>query len=358
MFMILIPEQVKFLREAISELERSKKCFEDYLSNRDNARCIEDIEINVTDSMTEYKFSQQQEQLREYRELLAHSDYVKKLPKDKVEIGTRFRVRFDDSNQSDEFVLTDSIVGCDVANGSVTTNSPLGKSVIGKKEGEHFSYFLNEGGKKFSGVIEEIHTDEKFYLSFIRNKKFSARIAESAEKEIRELKEKHLIGKDVNGDYLARLAITESQVKLLDEEVERLNYQLGVSKGDLKTKILVNQRLANIRDLLQTRNVTTPEEEDQISVGSIFSIIFFENNRTVFKRVELINQAVGDELEDEYVERITPLGAVLYGLKEGEEFIYRKGSSLISGKVYDIQNKKEEPRILDALAYQRSKKVI
>ena len=347
--MILIPEQVSFLRKSISELECLQEEFYEYLSNRDCARCI-------TDSMAEHTLFQKMEQLREYRELLVHSEYVKEPQKDEIGIGTRFRVRFDNDMQSDEFVLIDSMIGCNMANSSVTANSPLGKSLIGKKEGESFSCFF-ESNNIITGTIEKIQMDEKENPSFIRNTKFSARIAESTEKEIRELKAKYLIGQDVNGDYSKRLAITESQVELLGEEVERLSYQLGLSREDLQTKTLVNARIANIRNLLKSRIITAPEEESQISVGSTFSMMLFEKDRTIFKRVEFINQAVGDELTDEYVERITPLGIVLYGLKEGDEFIYRRGSSYISGKVYDIQNKKDEPRIMNAVAYQRSKKM-
>ncbi|MDE5586823.1 MAG: hypothetical protein K2I72_00445, partial [Bacilli bacterium] len=118
--MKLIPEQVKFLREAIAGLEHSQNEFDDYLSDRDNSRCIEDIEINVTDSITEYKISQQQEQLREYRELLTHSDYMKTVSKDKIGIGTKFKIKFDGEETDEEFILVDSIIGSNLSSEAIT----------------------------------------------------------------------------------------------------------------------------------------------------------------------------------------------------------------------------------------------
>ena len=61
----------------------------------------------------------------------------------------------------------------------------------------------------------------------------------------------------------------------------------------------------------------------------------------------MINLAVSDELDSEYVERITPLGMAVLGLKDGDEFKYFTKHGWVTGYVYDIQNVKENDENLN-----------
>ena len=125
---------------------------------------------------------------------------------------------------------------------------------------------------------------------------------------------------------------------------------------DVKQKAIINHRIQWIKKTIGTRKVAQLPTDGSIGVGTAFSIMFFGEERVTTKRVEMINQAVGDELTDNYVERVSPLGSQIYGLKEQEEFIvFVNGYQSLTGIVYDIDNQLERQQTTSPLAYQKRK---
>ena len=67
----------------------------------------------------------------------------------------------------------------------------------------------------------------------------------------------------------------------------------------------------------------------------------------------MINSAVSTELEDAYVERISPLGDAIYGLHEHETFKFRKDNKTYTGEVLSIKESKKEDEYLTPLQYRK-----
>ena len=69
--------------------------------------------------------------------------------------------------------------------------------------------------------------------------------------------------------------------------------------------------------------------------------MFFNGNGIETKHVEMINQAVSDELDSEYIERISPLGSQIFGLRKDEKFVAqldKRRNQYMRGKVLNVDN--------------------
>ena len=351
MGMLLIPEQIRFLKTSIHNLEEDLKEYADYFETAEYDKIEHNNKVQPMDHMISDGYNYKLQQLKEYRQLLMQSDYVWKVPTDQIGIGTKFKVCFDDLGTC-EFILIDSMIGNHLSDESVTLSSILGQNVVGKKVGDSFSFRIEPYNELVSGTIEEICIENNQEIDFIRARKADHRKSELVTKEIASYTEK--IGNRVASsiEYDRKIPITKSQIELLQEELERLTYFLNPNMKDTIERKRIRGRIVRIENILKNHEVASLIEEDTIGIGSIFSIMLFYKDRTVIKRVELIGKAYGDELNDEYIEKISPLGTSIYGLHNHDEFVYRIGSHFITGKVYDIDNSRG-PRILDPLEYQK-----
>ena len=206
-----------------------------------------------------------------------------------------------------------------------------------------------------SGTITEIKKKNSDYTSFIKNIKLSHRKSVYAERELKELRNRMNTTEDAKEEYNKRMEISRSQLELLQDEKERLSRLIP---KDIKEKSVINYRISMIKKLIATRKVADLPTDDSIGVGTSFSVMFFTDPNVTTKRVEMINQAVGDELADEYVERISPFGSQVYGLKEQEEFvIFTNGYQALTGIVYDIDNRLKRIQTTSPLSYQKQKKL-
>ena len=83
--------------------------------------------------------------------------------------------------------------------------------------------------------------------------------------------------------------------------------------------------------------------------------LWTETGRKI-KTVEIINKAVSDELDGEYVERISSLGSAIFGCQKGEKFMYRldnRRNRYIRGIVQEVHN--NEITRNDVLTYRKSR---
>ena len=349
--MLLIPEQIRYLKEAIRELKLEIKEYESYFLDRNITNSETTFRSIVGSDVIDNQFQAKISKLKIYEDAIATATYVREISKDQIGIGSKFKLRFEGEETAEEFQLIDTFIGTSLQDEIVTSESPLGKNLIGKKAGEDFSYSIESGNSKFlvSGTVEEIIPPAKNAIDFIRNKYVRDRKSGTAKQETKMWAETI----DLEESKLQQqtwLTITESQKELLETELERLEKEPKRTKEE---KTAIATRMTKIKELLK-RPISHPEG-NKIAVGSSFSVMLFEPEQTVFKRLELVNQAYSDELNDEYVERISALGMVVYGLGEGEEFVIKKDNQYISGQVYDIDNRKDSIRTTSPLVYQKSK---
>ncbi|MCI8588828.1 MAG: hypothetical protein HFG40_04170 [Bacilli bacterium] len=349
--MLLIPEQVQFLRKSIVELQEELEGYSTYLENRGVSNIESSRRVQVLDSITDNQYVAKQDKLKEYQNLLSKSECVKNISTEEIGIGTRFKIRFDGEEQSEGFILVDSLIGSNLSLEAVTIESELGKSIYGKKEGESFSY-TPRSNCTITGVIEKIEKEND--KTFIRSRKISKRMGRTEERELKELKSQIYSSEEARIAYDQRMELSKSQLELLEEELEILSAQVP---KDINKKATINRRIQTIKKLIETRKIAQLPTDGTIGVGTAFSIMFFGDQRVTTRRVEMINQAVGNELTEDYVERISPLGSKIYGLKEQEEFmIMVNGYQPLTGMVYDIDNQLERVETRDPLVYQKRRK--
>lgn len=334
--MILIPEQIACLRERRRQSKQELEGYRDYLSSKDITSGDYFAREVIGDGVTDNQFHQERRTLLEITELLENSEYLKTRNTEEIAVGTKFKLKFDDSNEEEEFILVENITGLPIGKCFISTGCPLGKSVKGKKEGERFSYVLSGGSHygntTISGTITQIEKDLNNYTNFIRSKNRKNRICREAIERKRAYKQ--ATTKEELEEYKESLAITKSQRQLLRIEAERL-------VREPKTPSTI-QRLATIKRILE--NVPVAEEskpDGKVSIGEKVTIAISKDGEELETRVyEMINEAVSDEVEGEYLERISPLGSKVYGLKVGDTFTIRENRKNYNGVIVRIEEQK------------------
>ena len=333
--MKLIPEQIIYLRKRERELKEAIASYQDYLTSRDKSSIEHSIGTFVGDKFTDDQYQMDQDSYTSVINLLTDAEYITNRDTKTIQIGTKFIIEFTNTPMTDAIILTDAIFGLPIVfNESlkfVSCASPLGKSVIGKKEGEIISYNLPQGhlNTKVEGTIKEIIGNPQEYLHFIRERKFHNRISKAARRELHCLLESNDL--KAKEEYARRQEITASQKMLLMIEGEQL---ARTASDPVKTA-----RLKNIKKLLTNSALALPPADGTIGIGSRFEIMLSDGSKTETQEAELINRAVTSELEEEYVERISPLGTKVFGLRIGDTFKVQKSNKIYTGLVVDVDNK-------------------
>ena len=125
----------------------------------------------------------------------------------------------------------------------------------------------------------------------------------------------------------------------------------------------LKRQLTYYRKLLKEASFVNPVDNNTIGIGTQFSIdIIRADECTITKRLEMINRACSfSETTDEFMERISTVGSMVYGLSEGDVFRndimpnFRNKSEFISGRVYDIDNSIDRYVTIDPVEYQKKK---
>lgn len=346
--MILIPEQISYLREKKESILASLETYKDYLQNKEITSSDYSSRAYIGDSLTDEQFHRERKNLHEVQDALENSEYLRERNFDQVSIGTKFIIQFDGLPDTEALILTDSLYGLAIDGGFISITSPLGEHVIGKHPGQQFAYSIKTGSRPFdkrmvSGIVLEIVRDPQEYVHFLTERPKSQRMSKPEKRKL------HSLLTDESEESKQELAsyhtITSSQEYMLRIERERL-----IGKRDTATIA----RLAIVNDLL-TRPVVTPTTDGKIEVGSKFDVtICSPDSKVSTHTFEMINSAVSDELDDAYVERISPIGESLYGLHEKETFKFRKDNKTYTGVVDHIHpTKKVENEYTTPLQYRK-----
>lgn len=354
--MILIPEQVQQIRFKLEEARREKIKYDEHfederaLGNTDNGTklCIKDYTVGHQKALNEHE-------LTELKNALLYGEYLKERNTSRIDVGTSFYLQFDGEEDIEKITFLDNAIGMTLIDGYITKDTIIGKAVYGKTEGETFSYKVD--GIEISGTIKKIITNKDDYTQFITQK-------QKYQRSSKKYKHDHHMMLQNKEEYIEELAVEEeltaSQLAIVKEEFARLTKYINARKTSTKTKEYYKaaSRLYCVSKLLKNVRIAKLPEDGSIGIGSSFSVMFFAKDGVETHRYELINSAVSDELSNEYVEKISPLGTKIFGLKNNEEFrIQTRDNTYVSGIVYDIDNSKEQIKTTDPLVYQKNRRL-
>lgn len=303
--MRLVAEQVKILREKRKELLAKKSDLIEYYQSRDLNSGLEGIRAFCSDYNTDVAISSYHQELAEIDSLLSISSFVMNRDLDKIDIGTGFDIDFGDTIES--AILVEKNVLGNTSFIFTSLESDLGSAVIGHKKGDVVTFKVQATGRELSVKIDDIKTMKDKYEHFILEEKVSERKANSVK------------------DSDMEPVISHSQLTLLNEEYNGTN----------------KKRREEIIKILDCNRVVEPETDDSIEVGSRVSLLLKDGDDTIERDFEFIDHAVSTEIDSMYVERISPLGQAIDGLKKDETFTVRRNHMpSIKGIVVDVHNSK------------------
>ena len=310
--MILIPEQVKALREEIARLEEKIRDYQEYFKDCEKSSAILGF-VNYTDNTLEVNnYNSDKKKLEIYKRALVENEFIDSKNSNTIECGTEFTVLFDDTKEEETYTLVENTIGLarerfSKDKGYIVPDSSLGKAVIGKSIDDEFSYDINIKGKKGSisitGKIIDIIKKSRNDINFIISKKKSKRIYKKWKKDISKLNDLK--------------EITLSQYELLKEEKERL--------------------LTLISKLEKYNN--------KIRVGSIITL---ENKKGITKDYEIVDKDEFDITKE--IDVNTVLGRKIISKRKNDEvdeaYSYQKNGihkkRKYKGKIINIDNSNVE----------------
>lgn len=341
--MILIPEQVMRINKKIGQLEKSLSSYAGYYADKNAVGAGNSPRSQIGDVFTEHNLALENEKLDRYRDVLKNNDFLYNRNYDNIGVGTKFNYCFEEAPEEiEEGVLADSMIGLSSHEGFISSASTLGEAVLGKKIGDVCIFYAADD---FQAIrIVDIVNNPKKYVNFIRRIPYGSRRTDLSRVELADERKNNPL------EYTKRKNITLSQREMLMNELERISACINVNNADK-----LKRRAAEIKGYLKTRKLAEPVLDDSIGVGTKFTVMFVnkDGSETV-KELEMINVALSDELDSDYVERISSLGMAVFGLKEGEEFTLRvNGVGKISGYVYNIKNEKVDTNTVKTSQYLR-----
>lgn len=225
--MQIIPEQISLLRQRENELLKKYAEYKEYIKNREVVGCEETSISQIGDSIIESQYQRDITELKEIRNVLETADYVTERPTDKIGIGTKFIIRFTGEDETNAVMLTDFSSAMTNICKLISTKSPVGAAVLGKKAGDDFRAVIVDNNNQVRGIstgtIENIEKDPSAYLHFIREKDFHLR---RSKKDIADYKLiQNLSDEEKQTKLDERFTITASQRGILLIEKERLERQ-------------------------------------------------------------------------------------------------------------------------------------
>lgn len=321
---IVIPEQLVLLRKSQQELQKKLTTFDDYRSNRETSELDVLHAVVASDFFVDSDYYLNKSKLDEVNDTLLNSVYLKKRVVDHIEVGTKFLFQFFGEEEICDYILVEDAISVGSINGFISIKSPIGKQVLNKKAGESLTNF---------GTIVDIETDSSNYIHFLRENDISVRTCYFEKQRLKDLKKRKMFEIEALQEWNNRQMITVSQKELLEIEKSRI--------AALPPSDVMKQRLEEIDRILKNTLVAVPNDEDTIGIGTKVDLMFFNGNGIETKHVEMINQAVSDELDSEYIERISPLGSQIFGLRKDEKFVAqldKRRNQYMRGKVLNVDN--------------------
>ena len=142
--------------------------------------------------------------------------------------------------------------------------------------------------------------------------------------------------------YIYTGKIRKSSSKKIARVLE-INQENVYSEEEKKKTIkTLKTRITCIEKLLNTSTLCHPEEnEEAIGIGSKVRLTIQQGTEIEEKEVEIIQRAVSYELDSEYIESISPLGARLLGKQVGDVVNCPMQSETYKATINEIVNEKQ-----------------
>lgn len=317
--MILIPEQVKALREEIKRLEEEKKDYELYFKECEKSTSESGF-VKYADTTIEVdNYNKTREKLDSYERALVENEFVDLKDTDTINYGTEFTVLYDDTKEKATYTLVQNIIGLireniNGENSYMSYDSNLGRAVVGKTINDDFSYTFNLEGRKdaititgkIANIIKKSNKDIHFIMSRPKAARISKRSAIVRKKAYKENDTKEL-------DKLHE--ITLSQFKLLKEEQERLMVSLAKLKK-YEDRIVVGSTIT-LKDKNDQTKVYTVVDKDACDVNT-------EINANSAMASRLFIKHKGDYVKENYTYKLNG----------------RYKTKCYTGQIIDIDNSK------------------
>ena len=287
--MILIPEQVKALRDKINDLEE-KIQEEKYFFKNDERNQLEPGFVNYVNKEMEiddYNFLVNK--LEYYKRVLENSEFVKEFKKDLVDYGTKFKIKYYDDDDVETYTLVENSVGLKSTyfnqdNGYISVDGYLGKTLKGKKTGDEFSYeVMVKGSKhtiKITGKIIEIIAKTSSDINYITSKTKDRRIARNVA-----IKRKKIYARGDKREIDKLNEITLSQYNLLKEEQHSLVVSLSkLEKYENRIRVGSIIKIKNKFDEISEYTIVDKEKKDvdpfnEIDANSLIATKLFTKRK-------------------------------------------------------------------------------
>ena len=308
--MILIPEQVKALRDKIYILEEQKRSYDEYNKTDERNLIAPRFEDYIDNTFETRDNSEIEKNLKKYKDVLKEGEFLTKVNEDEINYGTMFDIKFDDDDEIERWILSQNSIGLkstnfEQINKYISAEGKLGQAIKGKKEGETFSYTITtkEGTLALTGTIIKIVNKTKKDINFIISRPMSERHAK-----------KKLV---IDCVEPKKDEITINQYRLLEEEKKHLENALR--KFEVYENRIIAGSLVTLEVLKgKTRTFEITEREDMNPREGIIA------SSPVMKKI--FSKKVGDRIEEVY-----------YYKENGK----RKGTRYY-GTIIDIDNSKVE----------------
>ncbi len=294
--MILIPEQVKALRDKIKELEEEIQEDKHFFKDDERNQLVPKFDNYVNKEMEIDNYNYLVNQLEHYKRVLENSEFVKEYKDDLVDYGTKFKIRYYDDDNIETYTLVENSVGLKSTyfnqdNGYISVDGYLGKTLRGKGAGDEFSYEVSVKGSKhtikITGKILEIIAKTSSDISYITSKTKDRRIAKNVA-----IKRKKIYARGDKKELDKLNEITLSQYNLLKEE----QHSLAVSLSKLEkyeNKIRVGS-IIKIKNNSETYEYTIVDKEKE-DIDP-----FHEIDANSLIATKLFTKRKGDEIRGTY----------------------------------------------------------
>ena len=302
--MRLIPEEIAYLRRKKKELERRcEQAFYDikqYDHDTNNG-----VKIASFDELNGNTYQHYADECLRLEQLLIKGQVVKERDFDKIDVGTGFYIRNNDTLEENRFVLTENSFYLSSDYNLISLNSNLGKAVLGKKDGDLITYKDAEDKGTISATILQIDRKESNYVSFIRDK---AMIDRHCGRFIPYELHYYLIRS-------RKYDITPSQLELLKENIKKLDYDSAISGKDMQSL------KASLAKSMEAKIAPPPKDDGTVHVGSRVEVLLNRDGVVSKKKFELIEWAYSTELDCDYEEFNSSLGCKVFHSKVNDRFI-------------------------------------
>ena len=152
-----------------------------------------------------------------------------------------------------------------------------------------------------------------------------------------------LLNKEYQNNKDEQKSIVESERKRLEGKTIRA--ENGETYDDQSHKIVSNLKLRNkeILRILDTASIITSYNQEQVSAGATFSVIFLDDEEEE-ETFTLIEEKVSTEgSRDGFITLNSEFGSAIHRKKENETFAYHlENDYLVSGIITKIYTKEEQ----------------